>query len=103
MYVALGASDIAIAALKLQTADADTGYADLAGATYAAALPADDADNGVYAFFVDLRGKKRFFDLVATAGNGSTGTFITAWAVLSRGETAPNSAAERGLAAQLFV
>jgi hypothetical protein len=105
VYVALGATDIAVAALKLQSSDTDGSYADVTGANYATdgTLPSATDDNKVFAFHVDLLGQKRFFDLVATAGDGSTGTFVTAWAVLSRGKATPNSASERGLAQELFV
>src|SRR5688572_4235535 len=73
VVVTYGATDIALTALKLQTADADTGYADLTGAIFgtstgldgaASTLPSATDDNKVYVIEVDLRGKKRWFDLV---------------------------------------
>lgn len=101
----LGATDIAMVALKLQTSDTDGSYADLTGAVYGtstdiggstSALPSATDDNKFFAFEVDLRGKKRYFDLVATAGDGTAGTFLTAFAVLSRGESPATTAAGRG-------
>jgi hypothetical protein len=105
IYIMLGATDIALAALKVQEADAAasatalTSGADISGLDYAAALPDASADNAIYAFDIDLRGRKRYLDLVATAGDGSAGTYLTAWAVLSRGQEVPVTATQRGLAA----
>lgn len=101
----IGATDIAMSALKLQTSDTDSAYADLTGAIFGtstnidgstSAVPSATDDNKVFVIEVDLRGKKRYFDLVATAGNGTAGTYFSAVAVLSRGEIAPITAAGRG-------
>jgi hypothetical protein len=112
VVVTLGATDIALAALKLQTADADTGYADLTGAVFgtstelggsASTLPSATDDNKIYVIEVDLRGKKRWFDLVATMGDGSVGGFVAAVAILSKGEISPITTAGRGAAQVLRV
>lgn len=106
VVVYLGATDIAVAAFKLQTSDTDGSYADLSGADFSVApatLPSATDDNKFFSIFVDLEGKKRFFDLVLTAGDGVAGTYAAAWAILSRGKEAPNTAAERGLSQQLIV
>ena len=106
VFVMFGATDIDMVALKLQTSDEDGSYADLTGADFTVApatIPQDDDDNTVWAIHVDLRDKKRFFDLVATAGDGTAGTYLVAWAELSRGENVPSSATERGLAQELIV
>lgn len=102
----LGVTDIAMAALKLQSSDTTgTGFTDVTGLVYGTStatsgststLPAADDDGNIRVFQVDLRGQKRFFDLVATAGDGTSGTFLSAVAILSRGEIAPNTAAEAG-------
>lgn len=101
----VGATDIAAAALKLQTSDTDSSYADLTGAIFGtstnidgatSALPTATDDNKIFVIEVDLRGKKRYFDLVFTAGNGTAGTYFAAVAILSRGEVAPILAAGRG-------
>ncbi len=101
----VGATDIAMAALKLQTSDTDSSYADLTGAIFGtstnidgatSAVPSATDDNKVFVIEVDLRGKKRYFDLVATAGNGTVGTYFSAVAVLSKGEISPITAAGRG-------
>ena len=112
VVVQLGALDVAMTALKLQTSDADSGYADLAGAVYGtstniagstSALPVATDDNKFFVFEVDLRGKKRFFDLVATCGDGSAGTFISVFAILSVAENQLTTAAARGAADILRV
>lgn len=100
----LGATDIAMTALKVQESDTSgSGFADITGATFAGSLPSATDDNKLYAFFIDMRGRKRYLDLVATAGDGVAGTFGSAIAILSRGEQAPSTATLRGLGGQVFV
>lgn len=105
VYFSLGATDIAMAALKLQESDVDSSYADITGCVYGAtgapALPTANDDNKVFGFFVNLAGRKRYIDVVATAGDGSTGTFGSCIAVLYNGEGI-NDATERGLAANII-
>ena len=105
VYFSLGATDIAMTALKLQEADDDSSYGDITGCVYGAsgapALPTADDDNKVFGFFVNLAGRKRYIDVVATAGDGAAGTFGTCIAVLHNGEGI-NTATERGLAANLI-
>lgn len=110
IIVTLGATDIAMAALKVQESNDDgsaDAYADVSALVFggsgitdidgaAAALPTDAKDNKVYVFEIDCTKRKRYLDLVATAGDGSTGTFLSAVAILSRGKIAPVSAADRG-------
>src|SRR5262249_3144925 len=102
ILVILGATDIAMAALKVQQSDASgSGYADVSGLDYAAALPGAGADNTIYAFDIDLRGKKRYLDVVATGGDGAAGAYFTVIAILSKAEQLPTTVAQRGLAATL--
>ncbi|MCH8851722.1 MAG: hypothetical protein IID41_03615 [Planctomycetes bacterium] len=106
VFVALGATDIAMATLKLQSATASGGsFSDVTGLVYgtsnntggsASTLPSANDDDSVFAFDVDLRAQNRFFQLIATAGDGAAGTYLSAIAILSRAHTAPNTAAERG-------
>ena len=110
----LGATDIAMTALKLQESDNSgmSGAADITGLVYGtsagiagttSALPSADDDDKCFAFEVDLRGRKRYIDLVATVGNGSAGTYITAFALLSRASDCPVSASERNYGTILRV
>ena len=114
VLVYLGATDIAMTALKLQESDDSgmSGAADITGLVYGtsasiagttSALPTATDDNKCFAFEVDLRGRKRYIDLVATAGDGSTGTFLTAFALLSRAGDVGVSASERGYGSILRV
>ena len=104
VFVYLGATDIAMTVLKLQESDSDGSYADVTGLIYGtsagiagttSALPSATADNTCFKFEVDLRGRKRWFDLVATTGTGSTGTYFTAFALLTRAKDTPVTASER--------
>lgn len=103
----LGATDIAMAALKVQESDTSgSGHADITGLDMdggatdidgnTAALPSATDDNSLIVFQIDLRGRKRYLDLVATGGNGSTGAFASAVCVLSKGAVAPESVSESG-------
>jgi hypothetical protein len=110
--VYLGATDIAMTALKVQESDDDSSYADVTGLVFgtsnniagsASTLPSATDDNKFFVFDIDLRGRKRYLDLVATCGDGAAGTYITAWAELSRGKDGPTTAAERGASQVLRV
>jgi len=102
----LGATDIAMTAFKLQESDiSGSGYVDIAGADLssatdidgtATALPSATDDNNCIVIQVDLRGRKRYLDLVATAGNGSAGTFASAVCVLTQADVAPESVTAAG-------
>ena len=102
----VGATDVAMAALKLTECDTTGGsFADVTGAIWGTstdcdgtttALPSATDDNKFELMHVDLRKRKRFFELVATAGDGTTGTYGYAVAILSRGEHLPATSAEMG-------
>lgn len=109
IYFALGATDIAMTALKIQESDdaGMSGAADITGAVYGAvgapALPSADDDNKIFGFFIDLKGRKRYLDVVATAGDGSAGTFGACTAHLYNSLVTEDNATQRGLAANLIV
>lgn len=108
IVVGLGALDVALAAFKLTESDASnmSGAADVAGADFSVSpltLPADDADNTLYAIHVDLRGRKRYLDVSLTGGNGTNGTYAVAFCDLYDAEEAPSTAAERGFAQEAVV
>jgi len=106
IIVNIGATDIAMTALKVQESDTSgSGFADISGADLssatdidgtATALPSATDDGNVVVIQIDLKGRKRYLDLVATAGNGSTGTFASAVCVLSKAAIAPESVADSG-------
>jgi hypothetical protein len=98
--VTLGATDIAMSALKVQASDASGGtYADITGATFdggsglggaTLALPSATDDGQVCLFHIDMRGKNPFLKVVATFGDGTSGGYISAVACLSRGKIPPS-------------
>lgn len=112
--VNLGATDIAVATLKVQESNTSgSGFADVTGLVFgtsnniagsASTLPAATDDDKIFVFEIDLRkGRKRYLDLVATAGNGTAGTYASGIAILSRGENCPVTAADRGASQILRV
>jgi len=113
IYFTLGATDIAMTALKVQESNDSgmSGAEDISGLVYGtsvnpetgttSSLPSADDDNKVFAFYISLQGRKRYLDVVATAGDGSTGTYGSGVAFLYDGDGI-NTAAERGLAANLI-
>lgn len=110
VIVSLGATDIAFTAMKLQESDDSgmSGAVDITGTVFGGsapqpALPTATDDNKVYAFFLDLRGRKRYIDLVLTIGDGTVGGFASVLAILERAEEMPDTAAERGLGAFVTV
>lgn len=111
--VYLGATDIAMAALKVQESDTSgSGFADVTGLVFGTSandagststLPSATDDNKFFSFFIDLKGRKRYLGLVATAGDGTTGTYLTAWAELWRGKEPPRTAAQAGYSQRLVA
>jgi hypothetical protein len=112
VYCTLGAIDIAIAELEVWECATSGGSYTLVtdaefGASGNAALPAADADTattflGNYAFHIPLAGRMRFLEIYLKAGNNSA-SYATAFALLACPDTIPDSAAERGLDAEIFV
>lgn len=109
VVVALGATDIAMTALKLQEGDTSGGsFTDITGATWdggtdtgggTLALPSATDDNQVCVFQVNLDGRKRYLKLVATFDDGTAGGFVAAVARLSprTNPTADTSIANGGV------
>lgn len=103
----LGDTDIAMTALKVQESDDSgmSGAADITGTRIGTdadcygtttVLPTASNDNKLVVFELDLRGRKRYIDLIATAGDGSTGTYASAVAILSRAKVSPINETESG-------
>lgn len=114
IVVGFGAMDIAMAALKVQESNDSgmSGAADVTGLVYGTStnsagststLPSATSDNTLFAFHIDLKARKRYLDVVATGGDGAAGTFMAAFAILSRGEVAPSTAALRGCSQELIL
>lgn len=99
---ALGATDIAMATLKVMESDTKTNDTTLGGTPVlvkdSTTKPGATDDDKVFAFGVDLRkSRQRYLQLQATAGDGATGTFLSAVAVARRAIESSSNAALRGL------
>lgn len=104
--VYMGATDIAVAAMKLRESDDDSTFTDVPGADFSvspATLPAATDDNKIYAVQVNMLGRKRYLDLTLTGGDGSAGAYFVVLAILSRMAITPSTATDRGLAQELFA
>lgn len=110
----LGATDIAMTALKVQESDDSgmSGATDVTGLVFgtsnndtgsASTLPSATDDNKAFVFEIDLRGRKRYLDVVATNGDGAAGGYGACIALLGRGENVPDSAADKGAAQVLRI
>lgn len=106
ILVIMGATDIAMTALKVTESDsAGSGHADVTGLVFGtstnvdgdtSALPIATDDNDIFSFQIDLRKRKRYLDMTATVGDGTSGAFVAIIAILSRGRETPSTAAEAG-------
>ena len=107
IVVYLGDTDIAMTELKVQESDDSgmSGAADVTGLVWGtstnidgstSALPSANDDNKFQVAQIDLRGRKRYLDVSATAGNGTNGTYATILAILESGEVGPTSISECG-------
>lgn len=115
IVVFLGATDIAMTALKVQESDDSgmSGAADITGTIFGTSdndagststLPSATDDNKFFEILIRCGGnRKRYLDLVATCGDGAAGTYITAWAELYRGEQTPVTASDCGVSQRLLV
>ncbi|MEM8873924.1 MAG: hypothetical protein AAGD32_06655 [Planctomycetota bacterium] len=105
IVVQLGATDVGMAALKVEAGDTSGSLSDVSALTYGTAINTDGDfsttpqsvnDNALFAFDIDPAKVGRYLDLVAIAGNGSTGTYLSAFAVLFRADECPSTAADQG-------
>ena len=84
--IALGATDIALAALKVQESDTKSTSTALGGTPAdvhdMATKPAADDDNEIHLLYVPIEKiTERYFQLQGTAGDGSAGTYLSAIAI----------------------
>jgi hypothetical protein len=110
--VELGATDIALTALKLQESDTDSSYGDVTGAIFGTSalpdgttstLPSATDDNKIYAIYVDLKGRKKYLDMVITVGDGTAGGYVACQCILSGADVQPHTATGLGLGQYLVV
>ena len=97
----LGATDIAMTALKLTESDNDSDYSDVTGGDFdgddntdgtALALPSATDDGQTIVFQVNCGAgvRKRYLKVVGTFGNGTAGGFIAGTARLSQLSIVPD-------------
>jgi hypothetical protein len=101
-----GTSDIAMVELTVTESDSSgSGHEDVTGLIVGtsdnidgdtSSLPSATDDDELVVFEIDLRGRKRYLDLAATAGNGSLGTYASAVCILSKANVVPLSVSDRG-------
>lgn len=107
LVLLLGATDIAMAVLKVTECDTSGGtYVDITGADFSvspATLPSATDDNKNFGVHINLQNRKRYIKIAATAGDGSAGTYAAALGILSRAKTVPSDATSRGLSQDLTV
>ena len=102
VIVATGNVAADMTALKWQESDASgSGEADISGASWSTLPLATGGDNTLRMGHMDLRKRKRYISLVATAGSGAT--LISALGILTRSNTGGQSATDRGLAVESFI
>jgi hypothetical protein len=108
----LGATDIAMALLKLTESDDDSSYSDVANTTFgtsnndtgsASTLPSATDDNKLFGFAVDCKARKRYLKLAATGGDGAAGAYAAAICILSRGEQGALTATQAGFSQRMVV
>ena len=111
----LGVTDAALTVLKVQESDDSgmSGATDVTGLVYGtstdpdsgstSALPTATDDNKAFVFHIDLKGRKRYLDLVATVASGTTGANLYAEAELSKANEGATSGTTRGFAANLIA
>lgn len=113
IFCQLGVTDIAMTVLKVQESDTSgSGMADVTGLVWGTSsniagststLPIATNDDTWFVFDIDLKGRKRYLDVVATMDNGTLGGFFVAHAILSRAKDGPTTAAQRGATEVLRV
>lgn len=108
----IGATDIAFASLSVTHSDTDSSYGPLTGAVFGtsadiagntSSLPGADQSDTMLRVDIDLKTAKRFVKVAGAAGNGSTGTYLSAVGLLSRANSVPTTAAQLGCAQVLRV
>jgi hypothetical protein len=96
IIVNLGAMASALTVLKLTESDDNTTYGDVTGFVGGTnfTLPTATDDNKFVVFQVDMKARKRYLKVEATAGAGAIVMSISC--VFSRGKIGTNSAADSG-------
>lgn len=103
VVVYLGATDIAMATMKVYDSPDNSTYTALVNFATDGTLPSATDDNGFFAFYLDLRNADRYLQIELIPGNGTAGTFAVAFAILGDIVQAPSNDTERGLVDSVFA
>ncbi len=100
--VQLGATDVAASVLRVQQSDTKTDATTLGGSPTTvhdfATKPGANDDNALFGVYVPTsKWTERYLQLQATAGDGTTGTYLSALAVFDQPGTTGTTAADLGL------
>lgn len=115
--VVIGFTDVAMTTLKVQESDvkssdtALTSGTDVTGLVFGtsvtgdtgvtSALPSATDDNKIFSFEINTQGRKRYLQLIAVAGNGTTGVAIASHFNAGKLSSQPLTAAGKGVASYL--
>lgn len=97
VVVHVGATDIAMATMKVYDSPDDSTYTALVDFDTDGTLPSATDDNGFFAFYLDLRNADRYIQIELIPGNGTAGTYAVAFAILGDLAQSPDNDTERGL------
>ena len=106
VHTLIGATDIAVVTLKVTESDDDSVYTDVPGGDFSVTtLPSATDDDTIFTVYINKgnTSRKRFYQLDLVHGDGTLGTFSTAWATLSYGDQGPSDATGRNNAGELFA
>ncbi len=102
IIVSFGTIDIAATVCKLQESDDNSTWVDITGGGMSP-LPTSSDGTKQFVFFVDLKARKQYLNLVLTIGNGTTGAFVDVVAILSRLEQGVTDATGRNVKANCLI
>lgn len=103
VVVYVGATDIAMATMKVYDSPDDSTYTALVDFDTDGTLPSATDDNKFFVFYIDLRNADRYIQIELIPGNGTAGTYAVAFTILGDLAQMPNSATERGIAEAVFA
>jgi hypothetical protein len=106
VVMSLGVTDGIFTTLSITEADVSaTSHTAVTGLVYdvsanidgdTSSIPGISDSNNIFAFDIDLRGRKRFIDLTGTVDGTGSGAFASVIAILSRAEDTPVTMTQRG-------
>ncbi len=102
IIISYGTTDIAATVCKLQESDDNSTWVDITGGALTP-LPTSSDGTKQFVFYVDLKARKRYLNLVLTVGNGTTGSFLDVIGILGKLEQGVTDATGRNVKANLLI